>query len=110
MRMSKLLAPTLREVPDEAQIVSHILMLRAGMIRKVAAGIYNYLPLGLRVLHKVANIIREEMNRAGAQEVFMPTLLPSELWQESGRWGVYGKELFRINDRHDREFCLGPTH
>jgi len=110
MKMSRLLAPTLREDPKEAEVVSHRLMLRAGMIRKLAAGIYTFLPLGLRVLSKVSAIIREEMDRAGAQEVFMPALLPAELWQETGRWGIYGKELFRIKDRHDREFCLGPTH
>ncbi len=110
MKMSRLLAPTLREEPGEAEVVSHKLMLRAGMIRKLAAGVYTFLPLGLRTLHKVINIVREEMNRSGAQEVFMPTLLPAELWQETGRWGIYGKELFRIKDRHDRDFCLGPTH
>ncbi|HTY13023.1 MAG TPA: proline--tRNA ligase [Candidatus Omnitrophota bacterium] len=108
--MSRLLAPTLREDPGEAEVPSHRLMLRAGMIRKLAAGVYSFLPLGLRVLHKVANIIREEMDRAGAQEVFLPTLLPAELWQETGRWNIYGKELFRIKDRHERDFCLGPTH
>ncbi|MCA9480841.1 MAG: proline--tRNA ligase, partial [Nitrospira sp.] len=85
-------------------------MLRAGMIRKVAAGIYSYLPLGLRVIRKVEQIIREEMNRAGAQEVLLPILSPAELWQETGRWDFYGKELFRLQDRHEREFCLGPTH
>jgi len=105
-----MLVPTLREVPKEAEVISHQLMLRAGMIRKLAAGVYTFLPLGYRVLRKVEQIIREEMNRAGAQEVFMPALLPAELWKETGRWGVYGKELFRIKDRHDREFCLGPTH
>ena len=110
MRMSKLLAPTLREDPKEAEVVSHKLMLRAGYIKKLAAGVYEFLPLGVRTLHKVQNIIRQEMNRAGAQEVFLPTLLPAELWQETGRWGIYGKELFRITDRHEREFCLGPTH
>ena len=110
MRMSQVVAPTLREDPSEAEIVSHKLMLRGGYIRKVAAGVYTYLPLGFRVLSKVSNIIRQEMDRAGAQEVLMPTLLPAELWQETGRWGIYGKELFRIKDRHDREFCLGPTH
>jgi len=108
--MSVLLAPTLRETPSEAEIVSHQLLLRAGFIRRVAAGIYTFLPLGIRVLNKVANIVREEMNRAGAQEVFMPVLQPKELWQETGRWDIYGKELFRIQDRHEREFCLGPTH
>jgi len=110
MRMSQLVAPTLREDPSEAEVVSHKLLLRAGFIRKLAAGVYTFLPLGFRVLNKVINIVREEMNRAGAQEVFMPVLLPAELWQETGRWDMYGKELFRIQDRHEREFCLGPTH
>jgi prolyl-tRNA synthetase len=108
--MSQLVAPTLREDPGEAEIISHKLMLRAGYIRRLAAGIYTYLPLGFRVLNKAANIVREEMNRAGAQEVLMPVLLPAELWQETGRWDLYGKELFRIQDRHERNFCLGPTH
>jgi len=108
--MSQMVAPTLREDPSEAEVISHKLMLRGGFIRKLAAGVYTFLPLGWRVLSKVSNIIREEMNRAGAQEVLMPTLLPAELWQETGRWDMYGKELFRIKDRHDREFCLGPTH
>ena len=108
--MSRLLAPTLREDPGEAEVVSHRLMLRAGMIRKLAAGVYSYLPLGLRVIHKVITVIRSEMNASGAQEVFLPALLPAELWQETGRWGLYGKELFRIKDRHERDFCLGPTH
>ena len=110
MRQSQLLIPTLREDPGEAEIVSHRLMLRAGMIRKVAAGIYTYLPLGLRVIRKVERIIREELNRAGAQEVLMPIASPAELWQETGRWDFYGKELFRLKDRHERDFCLGPTH
>lgn len=108
--MSQLLAPTLREEPSEAEVISHKLLLRGGFIRKLAAGIYTYLPLGFRVLNKVVQIVREEMNRAGAQEVFMPHLLPAELWQETGRWEIYGKELFRIRDRHERDFCLGPTH
>jgi prolyl-tRNA synthetase len=102
--------PTTKETPSDAEVVSHRLMLRAGMIRKVASGIYNYLPAGLRVLRKVEKIIREEMDRAGAQEVLMPTVIPSELWKESGRWDAYGKELLRFRDRADREFCLGPTH
>jgi prolyl-tRNA synthetase len=110
MRTSQLLIPTLREDPGEAEVVSHRLMLRAGMIRKVAAGVYTYLPLGLRVIRKIERIIREEMNRAGAQEVLMPIASPAELWQETGRWGFYGKELFRFKDRHERDFCLGPTH
>lgn len=104
------MAPTLREDPQDAEVPSHKLMLRAGMIRKVAAGIYNLLPLGQIVISKVSQIIREELVKAGAQEVFMPVLQPKELWDRSERWGAYGKELFRIKDRHDREFCLGPTH
>jgi len=110
MKMSRLLAPTLREDPGEAEVPSHRLMLRAGMIRKLAAGVYEFLPLGVKTIHKVIAVIRSEMNRAGAQEVSLPTLLPAELWQETGRWGIYGKELFRIKDRHERDFCLGPTH
>jgi prolyl-tRNA synthetase len=110
MRFSKYFTPTLREEPGEAEVISHRLMLRAGMIRKVAAGIYNYLPLGYRVIQKVERIVREEMNRAGAQEVLMPVALPAELWKETGRWMEYGKELMRFQDRHEREFCLGPTH
>lgn len=110
MRTTQLLIPTLREDPGEAETVSHRLMLRAGLIRKVAAGIYTYLPLGLRVIRKVEHIIREEMNRAGAQEVLMPMASPAELWKETGRWDFYGKELLRFKDRHERDFCLGPTH
>lgn len=110
MRTSQLLIPTLREDPGEAETVSHRLMLRAGLIRKVAAGIYTYLPLGLRVIRKVEQIIREEMNRAGAQELLMPVASPAELWKETGRWNFYGKELIRFKDRHERDFCLGPTH
>lgn len=110
MKTSQLLIPTLREDPGEAETVSHRLMLRAGLIRKVAAGIYTYLPLGLRVLRKVEQIIREEMNQAGAQEVLMPMASPAELWRETGRWDFYGKELLRFKDRHERDFCLGPTH
>jgi len=110
MRYSKYFLPTLREVPADAEVVSHQLMLRAGMVRRIAAGIYDILPLGLRVIRKVETIIREEMDRAGAQELFMPSILPAELWQETGRWDFYGKELLRIKDRHGREFCYGPTH
>jgi prolyl-tRNA synthetase len=110
MKTSQLLIPTLRENPGEAETVSHRLMLRAGLIRKVAAGIYTYLPLGLRVIRKVEQIIREEMNRAGAQELLMPIASPAELWKETGRWDYYGKELLRFKDRHERDFCLGPTH
>ena len=110
MRYSQYFIPTLKETPADAEIISHQLMLRAGMIRKLAAGIYNYLPLGLRSIRKVENIVREEMNRAGAIEVLMPSVQPAELWQESGRWEQYGKELLRFKDRKDSEFCLGPTH
>lgn len=110
MRTSQVLLPTLREDPGEAETVSHRLMLRSGLIRKVAAGIYTYLPLGLRVIRKVEQIIREEMNRAGAQELLMPVASPAELWKETGRWEYYGKELLRFKDRHERDFCLGPTH
>lgn len=110
MRTSQLLLATLKETPADAEIVSHQLMLRAGMIRKVAAGIYNLLPLGLRIVRKIEHIIREEMNRAGAQELLMPAVQPAELWQESGRWLEYGPELLRFKDRHQRDFCLGPTH
>ncbi|MBM4126264.1 MAG: proline--tRNA ligase [Nitrospira sp.] len=110
MKTSQLLIPTLREDPGEAETVSHRLMLRAGLIRKTAAGIYTYLPLGLRIIRKIEQIIREEMNRAGAQELLMPIASPAELWKETGRWEYYGKELLRFKDRHERDFCLGPTH
>ncbi|MDH3973445.1 MAG: proline--tRNA ligase [Deltaproteobacteria bacterium] len=110
MKYSQSFIPTLRETPSDAEVISHKLMLRGGYIRKVAAGIYTYLPLGFKVLKKVENIVREEMTRAGAQEVLMPVVTPSELWQKSGRWNFYGKELLRIKDRHERDFCLGPTH
>ncbi|HEY6085761.1 MAG TPA: proline--tRNA ligase, partial [Nitrospira sp.] len=110
MRTSQLLLPTLREDPGEAETISHRLMLRSGLIRKVAAGIYTYLPLGLRIVRKVEQIIRQEMNRAGAQELLMPIASPAELWRETGRWDYYGKELLRFKDRHERDFCLGPTH
>ena len=105
-----MLLATLKEVPTDAEIISHQLMLRAGMIRKLASGLYSWLPLGLRVLRKVENIVREEMDRAGAQEVLMPAVQPAELWYESGRWEQYGPELLRLIDRHEREFCFGPTH
>ncbi len=110
MRTSNLLLSTLREDPADAEIVSHKLMLRAGMIRRLASGLYTWLPLGLRVLRRVETIVREEMDRAGAQEVLMPAIQPAELWQESGRWAEYGPELLRITDRHGREGCFGPTH
>lgn len=110
MRMSMLLAPTLREVPAEAEIASHKLMLRAGLMRKAAAGIYTYLPLGYRTLQKIEAIIREEMNAADGQEVLLPILQPAELWHESNRWDDYGEEMFKLKDRNGRQFCLGPTH
>lgn len=110
MKMSQLFAPTLKEDPADAEVVSHRLMLRAGMIRKLTAGVYSYLPLGYRSLRKVEQITREEMDAAGAQEVFLPAVQPSELWKESGRWEVYGPELLRFKDRHERECCFGPTH
>lgn len=110
MKMSNMLVSTLREVPAEAEIDSHKLMLRAGMIRKMAAGIYNYMPIGLKVLKNIEEIVREEMNAAGAQEFLASAVLPAELWQESGRWDVYGAEMFRLKDRNNRDFCLGPTH
>ncbi|MBI5814157.1 MAG: proline--tRNA ligase [Nitrospinae bacterium] len=110
MRLTRYHLPTLKEAPSEAEVVSQKLMTRAGMIRKLAAGVYTTLPLGLKVIRKIENIIREEMNRAGALEVFMPSVQPAELWIESGRWEVYGKELLRFADRHGRDFCYGPTH
>lgn len=110
MRTTQLLLPTLKEDPVDTVVISHKLMVRAGMIRQLASGLYTWLPLGLRVLHKVERIVREEMNRAGAQEIFMSSVQPAELWQESGRWSHFGPELLRLKDRHDRDFCLGPTH
>ena len=110
MRLSRYPINTTKETPAEADVLSHQLMLRAGLVRRVAAGIYSWLPLGLRALRKVENIIREEMNRAGALEMLMPAVQPAELWQESGRWSAYGPELLRLTDRHGREFVVGPTH
>jgi len=110
MRWSKCFIPTLREDPAEAEVVSHKLLLRAGMIRKLASGVYNFLPLGFKALKKIENIVREEMNRAGALEVLMPLVQPAELWKETGRWDAYGKELLRFKDRKEHDFCLGPTH
>lgn len=110
MRASKYLIATYKETPADAEVISHQLMLRAGLIRKLASGLYNWLPAGLRVLRKVETIVREEMDRAGSLEVLMPVVQPAELWEESGRWQQYGPELLRINDRHGRDFCLGPTH
>lgn len=110
MRTSQYLIPTVKETPSDAVVVSHQLMLRAGMIRKIAAGLYTWLPLGLKTLQKVENIVRQEMNKSGALEVLMPAAQPAELWQESGRWEQYGPELLRFKDRHQRDFCVGPTH
>ncbi len=110
MRASQILIATLKQTPADAEVISHQLMLRAGLIRRLASGLYTWLPLGLRVLRKIEGIVREEMNRSGAQEVLMPVVQPAELWQESTRWEQYGPELLRIADRHDRPFCLGPTH
>ncbi|CAN0488346.1 unnamed protein product, partial [Discosporangium mesarthrocarpum] len=110
MRMSRYFLPTLKEDPSEAQIVSHRLMLRAGMIRQSSAGIYSWLPLGLKVLRKVEDIVREEQDAAGAQELLMPTIQPAEIWQESGRYDDYGAEMLRIRDRHDRDMLFGPTN
>ena len=110
MLYSRYFIPTVKETPSDAEVISHQLMLRAGMIRKLAAGIYNYLPMGLRSIRKFENIVREEMNKADAIEMLMPSVQPAELWQESGRWAFYGKELLRFKDRKDNEFCMGPTH
>jgi len=110
MRATQILIPTTKETPSDAEIISHQLMLRAGLIRKLASGLYSWLPLGLRVLRRVETIVRQEMQHAGAQEVLMPAVQPSELWQNSGRWEQYGPELLRFKDRHQREFCFGPTH
>ncbi|MEE8463795.1 MAG: aminoacyl--tRNA ligase-related protein, partial [Gammaproteobacteria bacterium] len=110
MRLSRLPLNTLKEVPADAEVISHQLMLRAGLIRKLASGLYSWLPLGLRVLQKIERVVREEMNRAGAFELLMPSVQPAELWQESERWNQYGPELLRFKDRHQRDFCYGPTH
>ncbi|MCW8830300.1 MAG: proline--tRNA ligase, partial [Gammaproteobacteria bacterium] len=110
MYLSKFPINTVKETPADAEISSHQLMLRAGLIRRLASGLYSWLPLGVRVLRKVENIVREEMNKSGGLEVLMPTVQPAELWQESGRWEQYGPELLRFHDRHDRDFCFGPTH
>ena len=110
MRLLKAFVKTYKEAPKEAEVISHKLMLRASMIKRLASGVYSYLPVGNRVLKKVENIVREEMDKSGAQEVFMPVLQPADLWKESGRWVAYGPELMRMKDRHEREFALGPTH
>ncbi len=110
MYLSKMFLPTRREVPAEAEILSHQLMLRAGLIRKISTGVYSNLPLGYRVIRKIQQIVREEMDRAGAQELLLPALLPAEFYQATGRWEVYGPEMFRLKDRNNRDYCLGPTH
>ena len=110
MRISRLFLTTLREDPADAEIISHKLMIRAGYIRKLATGIFSYLPLGLMALRKFERIVREEMLRAGAQEVLLPSVQPAELWKESGRWDAYGPLMLRFKDRHDHEYCMGPTH
>ena len=110
MRQSKILIPTLKENPADADVVSHRLMLRAGLIRQLASGLYTWLPAGLRVLRKIEHIVREELERSGVQEVLMPVVQPAELWEETGRWAKMGSELCRLKDRHERDFCLGPTH
>jgi prolyl-tRNA synthetase len=109
MRLSKTLVPTLKEAPAEAEVPSHILMVRGGYLRKVSAGIYSFLPLGWRVIQKISRIVREEMSRAGAEEVFLPAVVPAELWQESGRWDQYGAQLLRIKDRKGGDCVIGPT-
>src|SRR5471032_2656205 len=110
MRVSQFFLSTLREAPADAEIVSHQLMLRAGLIRRLAGGIYTWMPLGLRIVRKVEAIVRDEMNRAGAIELLMPVVQPAELWQESGRWEKFGPDLLRFKDRHQRDFVIGPTH
>ncbi len=110
MRWKNAFIPTMKETPKDAEVISHVLMIRSGMMRKVGAGIYEYLPLGWKVIRKVADIVRQEMNKSLAQEILMPVLSPSELWMETGRWQVYGKELMRLKDRHDHDYVLGPTH
>src|SRR5690349_17020324 len=110
MRISKFFLPTLKEAPAEAELVSHKLMLRAALIRRLGTGLYTWLPLGLRVLRKVENIVREEMNAAGAIELLMPAVQPAELWIESGRWAEFGPQMLKIKDRHERDYCFGPTH
>ena len=110
MKASKMIIPTLKEAPSEAIIPSHILMLRAGLIKKLVSGVYNFLPMGLRTLRKIENIIREEMDASGAQEILSSAMQPKELWEASGRWSKYGPELIRFKDRHEHEYCLGPTH
>ncbi|MDY3973783.1 MAG: proline--tRNA ligase, partial [Veillonella caviae] len=110
MLASKLYAPTLREVPADADVISQKLMLRAGLIRKMSSGLYSYLPLAWKSIRKIEQIVHEEMTRISAQEIMMPIIQPAEIWEESGRWKVYGAEMMRLKDRHNRDYCLGPTH
>ncbi len=110
MRISKFFISTQKEAPSEAELISHRLMLRAGYIKKLASGLYTWMPLGLRVLRKVETVVREEMNKGGGIEALMPAIQPAELWQETGRWEVFGPQMLKIRDRHDNEFCFGPTH
>ncbi|MCL5072534.1 MAG: proline--tRNA ligase, partial [Actinobacteria bacterium] len=110
MRFSDYFLPTLKEDPSDSDIISHSLSIRAGLIRKVASGVYAFLPLGYKILKKIENIVREEMNNANAIEIFMPVMQPAEIWQESNRWNEYGPEMFKLVDRNERDFCLGPTH
>ena len=110
MRFSNYFLPTLKEDPSDSDIISHSLCIRAGLIRKVASGVYTFLPLGYKILKKIENIIREEMNNAGAIEILMPVIQPAEIWQQSNRWYEYGPEMFKLKDRNERDFCLGPTH
>ncbi len=110
MRVSQFFLSTLKEAPTEAELVSHKLMLRAGLIKRLGSGLYSWMPLGLKVLRKVENIVREEMDKSGAIELLMPAVTPAELWQETGRWDVFGPQMLKIRDRHERDFCFGPTH
>ena len=110
MRVSQFFLSTLREAPTEAELISHTLILRAGLIKKLGSGLYTWMPLGLKVLRKIEDIVREEMNRNGAIEVLMPAIQPAELWQESGRWNLFGPQMLKIKDRHEHDFCFGPTH
>ncbi|MEN9456858.1 MAG: hypothetical protein RL210_2377, partial [Pseudomonadota bacterium] len=110
MRTSQFYLSTLKEAPNEAELPSHKLMLRAGLIKRLGSGLYTWMPLGLRILRKVEAVVREEMNKAGALELLMPAVQPAELWKETGRWEVFGPQMLKIKDRHDRDFCFGPTH
>ena len=110
MKASNFYISTLKEAPAEAELMSHQLMIRAGLVKRLGSGLYSWMPMGLRVLKKIETIIREEMNNAGAIELLMPAIQPSDLWKETGRWDVFGPQMLKINDRHDRSFCFGPTH